>query len=598
VGKFYIIFYIYKMIRFLLLTVLLFPVFCFSGIVSQNGRLFASDNKIVAENSNGLPVQVKGPSMQWSVTGWGSDKFFREETAEALIEGWNAQIIRVPLGLSVTGSGGFNTGYDKLPQENWERVRTVADAAIAKDVYVIIDWHSHYGHLQTDLAIDFFTNAELAGKYGNDPHVLFEIYNEPPDTVSWEKVKTYSNAVIKAIRNAGFNNLILVGSPYWDMNTDIAANDPPTDSLNNFALTFHFYANTHKRDSKPWFAPAGTTFRSIVQGALDKGFPVFVSEWGTNDATDTGRSDFAESDKWHEYLDSNKISSCAWGVTASGIYGDNVLDYWSRWGNPLHFDMNIIGNWTDPYRMTAHGRYIYKWLTGNDTTHASESSWPSYTGASSPLSGNWFTFADNGGVSEISNAEIVDDAAHFTFTLGKGTYEWDPYVAASFDVSGLEECRYGISYSYKGATHTLRAEQSDVGDYDFHINYKKTGKANDWASITVPWGFMWQSGWGGPEVARDSSKVTALTWNISESGEIFIKDVKCLKEYDEIAPIRAKQPVLKAKRATAIKHSQNGFISGSGGEAVSVYDLKGNFIGKGVRVQVPSGIYVISPNIP
>jgi len=586
------------MLHFLFLAVLLLPALCFSGIVNENGRLYASGNKIVAENSN-APVQVKGSSMQWSVTGWGSDKFFREETVEALVDGWKAQIIRVPLGLSVPGD--FETGYDNLPQENWERVKTVADAAIAKDVYVIIDWHSHYGHLQTDLAIDFFTNSQLAGKYGNDPHVLFEIYNEPPDTVSWEEVKTYSNAVIKAIRDAGFNNLILVGSPYWDMKTDAAAIDPPTDPLNNFALTFHFYADIHRRDLKPWFAPAGTTFRSIVQGALDEGFPVFVSEWGTNDASETGKSNFAESDKWHEYLDLNKISSCAWGATASQIYGDNVLDYWSNWGNPLHFDAKNIDNWIDPYRMTAHGRYIYKWLTGIDTTHAPETSWPSYTGVSSPLSGDWFTFKDLGGVSEISDVKTVEEAAHFTFKLGKGSYEWDPYVAASFNVSGLEKCKYGISYLYKGAAHTLRAEQSDVENYDFHINYKKTGKTNDWISITIPWGFMWQSGWGGPEVARDSSKVTALTWNISratsETGEIFIKDVKCLEEHAEIVPILSKQPVLKNSRTAAIKYSRNGFVTGSSGEEISVYDLKGNFIGKGVKVQVPSGIYVISPNI-
>ena len=584
--------------RLLLFAALLFPALCFSGIVSQNGRLFASGSKIVAETDS-LPKQVKGPSMQWSVTGWGSDKFFRKETANALVEGWNAQIIRVPLGLSVTGSGGFNTGYDNLPQENWERVRTVADAAIAKDIYVIIDWHSHYGHLQTDLAIDFFTNPELAGKYGNDPHALFEIYNEPPDSVSWEKVKIYSNAVIKAIRDAGFNNLILVGNPHWDTETDIAANDPPTDPLNNFALTFHFYASAHRINSKPYFSSPSGTYRSVVQTALDKGFPVFVSEWGTNDATERGMPNFAESDKWHEYLDSNGISSCAWGVTASGIYGDNVLDYWSRWGNPLHFDANKIDNWIDPYRMTAHGRYIYKWLTGRDTTHAPESSWPGYTGASSQLSGEWFTFKDEGGVSEISNVETLEDAAHFTFTLGKGTYEWDPYVAASFNVSGLEKCKYGISYSYKGAAHTLRAEQSDVKNWDYHINYKKTSRTDDWALITVPWGFMWQSGWdAGQEVARDSSKVTALAWNISESGEIFIKDVRCLEEYSEILPIRTKQPILKAKRAIAIKYSRNGFVTGGNGEEISVYDLKGNFIGKGVKVRVPNGVYVISSHIP
>jgi len=589
----------------ILFAVILFPILSFSGIVSQYGRLYASGNKIVAENSTGQPVQLKGPSMQWSVEGWGSDKFFRVETVEALIDGWKAQIIRVPLGLSVPGPDGFNTGYDDEPEKNWERVERVADAAIAKDAYVIIDWHSHYGHLQTNLAIDFFTNPQLAGKYGNNPQVLFEIYNEPPDSVSWEEVKTYSNAVIAAIRAAGFNNLILVGNPYWDTETDIAANDPPTDPLNNFALTFHFYADTHRRDGNHHFRP-NITYRSVVQAALDKGIPVFVSEWGTNDASDNGKPNFAESDKWHEYLDANKISSCAWGVTASGIYGDNVLDYWSNWGNPLHFDANNIDNWTDPYRMTSHGRYIYKWLTGRDTTHAPETSWPDYTGVSSLLPANWFTFTDihNGGNSVISNVETVEDAAHFIFTL-KGNYEY-PYVAASFSMQegALGKCKYGVSYSYKGAVHTLRAEQSDVENWDYHINYKKTGNTNSWALITIPWGFMWQSGWDEEIVARDSSKVTALTWYISEAainetGEIFIKDVKCLEEYAPItAPVRSKQHILRSTGAVAIKYSRNGFVKGNNGEEISVYDLKGNFVGNGVKVQVPSGVYVIFPNIP
>jgi endoglucanase len=541
--------------RFLFLSILLLSIYSYAGIASQYGRLYADGNKIVGEKSNGKPVQLKGSSMQWSVTGWGSDKFFRTETVNALVDGWNAQVIRVPLGLSIPGE--FKTGYDDKPKENWERVKNVADAAIAKDVYVIVDWHSHYGHLQTELAIDFFTNQKLAGKYGNVPHVIFEIYNEPPDSVSWEQVKKYSNAVIAAIRKAGFKNLILVGNPHWGTDTDIAAKDPPTDPFNNFALVFHFYADAHKVSSNHYNKNPSITFRNIIQSALGKNIPVFVSEWGTNDATQYGKHNFAETDKWHAYLDSNKISSCAWGATAGTIYGENILDYWSAWGNPLHYDVNKIANWTDPYRMTSHGRYIYKWLTGKDTTHAPETSSPSYMGTSSPLTPNadsWFIFTDEGGISKISNVEIKENAAYFMFTLGKGNYEWDPYVAASFSVSGLEKCGYGISYLYKGAAHTLKAEQSNVKDWDFHVNYKKTFYMDNWTSVIVPWGFMWQSGWGA-EVARDSSKVTALTWNVSkatakETGEIYIKDIKCLENSKiDIVPIRSRQPILQKSRA-------------------------------------------------
>jgi endoglucanase len=599
--------YIINMRCLFFLSVLLLSIYSFAGPVSQYGRLFASGNKIVAEKSGGQAVQLKGPSMQWSVTGWGSDKFFRTETADALIDGWAAQIIRVPLGLSVSGSSGnFDTGYDNpAHKENvWNRVKTVADAAIAKDVYVIIDWHSHSAHnvAETELAKDFFTNLEFAGKYGNDSHVIFEIYNEPEDNVAWAEVKTYANAVIKAIRDAGFNNLILVGNPYWDTQPNIAANDPPTDPSNNFVLTFHFYAAAHKKTNSV-YGQSGKTYRDVVQETLNKNIPVFVSEWGTNDASESGKPNFAETDKWHSYLDSNKISSCAWGVTASGIYGDNELDYWSRWGNPLHYDASDLENWTDPYRMTPHGRYIYKWLTGKDTTAAPGTSWPGYAGASSSLSpasaSAWHTLKDDGGVSTISDVEIVDGAAHFTYTLGKGTYEWDPYVGASFGVNGLESCKYGISYQYKGSAHTLRAEQSNVKDWDFHINYKSTPKVTDWVQVIIPWGFFWQAEWG-DAAGRDSSLVENLTWHIqaaSGSGELWVKDVLCLENAQKIVPIRSRQPVLQVPKTAMLKHSLNGFVTGNG-EEISVFDLKGNFMGRGIKVQVPSGIYVVSPNIP
>jgi len=598
--------YIINMLRLFFLSFLFLSVSSFAGIASQYGRLYASGNKIVSAKTSET-VQLKGPSMQWSVTGWGSDKFFRTETAHALIDGWGAQIIRVPLGLSV--SGDFDTGYDNTiyRESVWNRVKTVADAAIARDVYVIIDWHSHSAHnaAETELAKEFFTNSELAGKYGNNPQVIFEVYNEPEDNVAWADVKAYANAVIKAIRDAGFNNLILVGNPHWDTETDIAANDPPTDPLNNFALTFHFYAAAHRIDSKPYFAPAGKTYRSVVQSALDKNIPVFVSEWGTNDASERGKPNFAETDKWHVYLDEKKISSCAWGVTASGIYGDNELDYWSRWGNPLHYDASDLANWTDPYRMTPHGRYIYKWLTGKDTTAAPANSWPSYTGASSPLSPTsanaWYLLKDDGGVSTISDVEIIDGAAYFTYTLGKGTYPYDPYVGASFGVNELASCKYGVSYQYKGSAHTLRAEQSNVEDWDFHINYKSTPRATDWVKVTIPWGFFWQSEWGGVQTAvRDSSLVENLTWYVQAangSGELWIKDVLCLETEQEIVPIRSRQLVLQQPKTAMVKHSLNGFVMGNG-EEISVFDMKGNFMGRGIKVQVPNGIYVVSPYIP
>ncbi|MDR0331215.1 MAG: glycoside hydrolase family 5 protein, partial [Chitinispirillales bacterium] len=135
----------------------------FAGPVEQYGRLYADGSKIVGERSGGSAVQLKGPSLQWSVAGWGSDKFFLTETVDAMAGGWMAQVIRAPLGIAYvnpTDPGDEVTdGYNVDSLGNWERVERVVDAAIERGVYAILDWHSHSAHNADEIALaaDFFT---------------------------------------------------------------------------------------------------------------------------------------------------------------------------------------------------------------------------------------------------------------------------------------------------------------------------------------------------------------------------------------------------------------------------------------------------------
>jgi len=294
-------------ILFLLLG---FACFSFASPVSVYGALKACtiDGKGRICGSGlyeNTAVQIKGISLGWSNTGWESSYFFNANTVNALVDGWKAEVIRVPIGYAENG------GY-KSDASNLTRVKTAIDAALAKDVYVIIDWHSHDANNEEAAAKKFF--EDMIDAYGaNNDRIIYEVFNEPKQ-ITWQAIKTYAENVISAIRAKGANNLVLVGTPEWSARPNAANGSYLSDP--NVAYVFHFYAATHKTGNGN--SGNNPTYSDGINTVLNAGKPVFVSEYGTCASNGDGTHDAASTNAWYQFMDVNGISSAAWQVSYKG----------------------------------------------------------------------------------------------------------------------------------------------------------------------------------------------------------------------------------------------------------------------------------------
>ena len=180
-------------------------------IVDLYGQLKVDGNNIV--NKNGDAVALRGMSFFWSQ--W-MGKYYNYDCIKWLRDDWKCTVVRAAMGVE---SGGYLTH----PKSEMQKVKTVIDACIELGIYVIVDWHDHNAHNHQTEAITFF--KEMAALYGDKPNIIYEIFNEPQQ-VSWSAVvKPYSEAVISEIRAIDPDNIIIVGTPTWSQDVDVAAGD-------------------------------------------------------------------------------------------------------------------------------------------------------------------------------------------------------------------------------------------------------------------------------------------------------------------------------------------------------------------------------------
>ena len=260
--------------------------------VDKNGILRVEGNQMV--NQAGQPPHLRGISLSWSL--WGGKKYYNPEVVNWLVKDFRINLLRASMAVQPQG------GYLTDPAEQLALMTAVIDKAIAEGIYVLIDWHDHNAELHLEESKAFF--AQMSKKYSGVPNVIYEIFNEPAKQ-SWEVVKKYSVEVIKTIRQYDPNNIIVVGSPRWDQDVDVAAADP-IKGFNNLVYSFHFYASDPNHQDG---------LRAKAALSMQRGLALFVTEWGVGESNGNSEFNLEKTRRWLEWMEQNQLSWAVWNVT-------------------------------------------------------------------------------------------------------------------------------------------------------------------------------------------------------------------------------------------------------------------------------------------
>jgi endoglucanase len=285
--------------------------------VAKHGQLSVNGKWIVDKDGN--PVQLRGMSFFWAQWSEGS-RFYNSGVVNTLADDWKVSVVRVA----------YTNGQQSLCE-------AVIDAAIAKGIYVIADYHSHNANAEPSQAEAFF--RAVATKYGDKPNIIYEIFNEPIEQ-SWSTIKTYATSMVNIIRSLDTKNIILIGTRDYSKRVDEPAASPVSGT--NLAYVAHFYAAQEGH---------GGEIRNWIDVARGAGLAVFVSEFGTCEASGNGVISTEKTDEWFDYLDKNQISWVNWSVSDK-----------SESASALKGGISTNGSGWSESNYTTSGLYIYRKL--------------------------------------------------------------------------------------------------------------------------------------------------------------------------------------------------------------------------------------------
>lgn len=293
------------------------------GVLSVNGTDLV--------DSSGKKYQLRGMSTHGIA--WFPD-YINADTFKYLRDDWNTNCIR--LAMYTHESSGYCTDGNK----DWIKglVKSGVDYATELGMYVIIDWHvlGEQNPLRyKDEAVRFFD--EMSKLYADRGNVIYEICNEPNSSASWRDITTYANEVIPVIRANDPDSVILVGTPTWSQDIDQALAAPL--SYDNVMYSLHFYAATHT----DWL-------RSRMENCIKSGLPVFVSEFGTCDASGNGAVDVGQSNQWKDLIERYNVSYMCWNLANKNESSSIINSGCSK-----------LYGWSDS-ELSRQGKWIRDWF--------------------------------------------------------------------------------------------------------------------------------------------------------------------------------------------------------------------------------------------
>ena len=316
--------------------------FCNADITkfaSNNGRLHVSGSKLLNEYNEEIRLtgvsNSEPPNNSEAIREQGT-KMYTEKSLHTL-HTWGGNVFRIFMNRKYVNWTGDQ--HDKLMND----LKDAMDNMIKNDMYIILNW-SNGGLANKDYAKAFF--EEISEVYPNDPHVIYEIWNEPND-VTWEEVKEYANYLIPVIRTKSPDAIVLVGSPKWDSRLDYVVADPL--NIDNIMYSHHTYMNQ--------FSPEHFGY---LQQAIDAGLPIFETECqGVSSGTPTGSYiNDAQAYSFFKKLENNNISYALFSWD-SGMWTYNFVAYKEhKWDEELPDSI-----------LRESGKYAKRLLSNNlDTT--------------------------------------------------------------------------------------------------------------------------------------------------------------------------------------------------------------------------------------